>query len=125
VLAEIPIGTACVPGPTESLREIEYQRDRQAVVLPRERHQRFPCFGLHVRRVDDREFSRPEAFRRNEVEHFEHVVRRGLVVFVVRHEGSAEIRGNDLRWLEEVSRESRLPRPGRAHKYDQGVTSAI
>ena len=58
VRPELPVGAAGVALVADALGQREHDRDRQAVELARERHQRLARLGLHVGRVDDRELAR-------------------------------------------------------------------
>jgi hypothetical protein len=57
----------------------------------RERHPLEPCFGMHVRGIDDREAARPEPHVREVVEGVEGIVRCRLVVLVVGHHAAQHI----------------------------------
>ena len=59
VRAEVPVGPLAVALLADPLRQVEDDRDRQAVVLPGQRDQRLAGLGLDVGRVD-----RPSAARR-------------------------------------------------------------
>ncbi len=52
---EIAVRPLLVALMRHTFRQIENQRDRQAVVLPRQLDKRLPRFALHVRRVHHRQ----------------------------------------------------------------------
>lgn len=60
--------------------------------LPPELYDRLPRFALHIRRIDHHQLARSQPLRRDKVQHFESVIRRRLVVFIIRHESTAEVR---------------------------------
>jgi hypothetical protein len=62
------------------------------VITPRQLDQRFACFRLHVRRIDDRQLARGESLRGDKVQYFESVLCRGLIVLVVRNKPAAKVR---------------------------------
>jgi hypothetical protein len=119
VRAERAIGRDPIPFLADALGQVEHDRDRQAVVLPRQSHQRLAGGLLDVRRVDDGEAPRRQALRRDQVQHLEGVGRSRLVVLVVGHEAAAEVGREDLGRLEVLAREGRLPAARRADEHDE------
>jgi len=106
VIAKVAILSARISITTDTLREVEHESNRQAVVFPGEGDQRFPRFRLHIRGVNNREPPGSKALPGDKVQNLERIVRSGLVVFVVRYESAAEVRGDHLGRLEERSRKS-------------------
>jgi hypothetical protein len=47
---------------------------------------------LDVGSIDNSEFSSREPFRGDEVQHFKSLVCRGLIILVVRYQGTTEVR---------------------------------
>lgn len=119
VRAEVPVRTRAVPLPTDLLREVEHDRDRQHVVLACERDERLARLWLDVRGVHDREFAPPQTLGRDVVEYVERVVRRALVVLVVGDQPAAMVRRQHLEGTEVPARERRLAGARRADEYDQ------
>ena len=54
------------------------------MILPRQRNDRLPCFGLHVRCVDYDQLAGGQTFGGDEVKNFKRVFRRCLTVLIVR-----------------------------------------
>jgi hypothetical protein len=120
VRSEGPIGPSLVALVAELVGKVQDDRHREAVVLPRERDDGLARLRLHVRGVDDRDLAGGETLLRDEIEHVEGVVGRGLAVLVVRDEAAAIVRGDDFGWLEVLSREGRLARARRPdHGHDR------
>ena len=88
----------------QGFREVEYDRDRDDMVLPRQPNQSAAVFLPHVGGVYHNQFSQCEAFSGNEVEKLKRIRGDRLVVLVVGQHRSARIRGQDFRRPEMVQR---------------------
>jgi hypothetical protein len=73
------------------LGQVEHDRDRQAVILARKGHEGLPRLGLHIGCIDNSELTRRKTLRTDEVQQFERIVGRGLAVFVVANQPTAEV----------------------------------
>jgi hypothetical protein len=103
----------------ELRREVEHNRDRRNVVLPRHFEERLAALGTHVGRVNHREPSRREALRADQVQQLERVFRRSLVHFVVADHSAEEVGREHFGWLEVLTCERGLPATGRANQKHQ------
>jgi hypothetical protein len=106
--AEVAVGTIAVSVVADALGQVEHDRDRQEVVLTRERDERSPVLALDACRVDYGESARGHALGGDEVEKLEGIGRSRLVVRVVGDEAAAEVRRDHLRRPEVLRRERRL-----------------
>ena len=120
VRPEVPVGPGDVAVLADPLRHVQDDRDRQAVVLPRQRDQRLARLGLDVGRVYDDHLPRRQPLGRDEVQHVKGVFSRRLVVLVVGDKPPAEVRGQHFGRQEMLSGERRLAGAGRADKDDEG-----
>jgi len=118
VRPESAVGPPLIALIAEALRHIEDDRNRQAVKLAGEGEQRFPCLRLHVRGIDDHEFSGSQSLRGDVVQHVEGVVRCRLIGLIIADQTSAEVRRKHLRCLKMTAGEGGFPRAGRADQHD-------
>jgi hypothetical protein len=116
---ELPIGAAAVALVAQSGRQIEHDRDRQAVVLARDRDQRLARVRLHVRRVDHCQPVAGQPLAREEVDDLERVIRRVARALVIGHHPAAGVRRDDLGRRKVRARERRLAAPRRADQDDE------
>ncbi len=93
---ELAIGPSGVAFPAHLLGKVEHDRDRQDVMLARQRHEVAARFRLHVRRVDDRQPAAFESFAGDEVQDVEGVAGGALVVLVIGHHRPAGVAGKHL-----------------------------
>ena len=120
VRAEVAVRAGGVALHRHRLGDVEDDRDRQHVVLPRQLDERAACGRLRVRGVDDRETSCIQALAGDVVQDVEGGGARGLVVLVVGHQAAAEVAGDHLERPEVLARERRLARPGHPDEDDEG-----
>ena len=103
------VGPPFVPAPTDRLRQVEHDRNREDVILARKLDQMFPGKRLHVGRVDHRHLLRGQTFGCYKMECFERIVRSILTVFVIGNQTSEKIGGQHLGRQEVVATETGLP----------------
>jgi|SRR5262244_615793 len=89
VITKITVGAGLVALPTQLLREIEYDRHWEAVVLAGQGNERIARLRLHICSIDNCEFAGGQSFSGDEVEHLEGVVRCRLAIFVIAYKPSA------------------------------------
>jgi hypothetical protein len=78
------------------------------VVLTGEGDERLASFRSHVGRVDDRQPAQCQAFRGDEVQDLEGVVRHGLIVFFVAEHRTARVGRHHFGRQEVLSRQGAL-----------------
>ena len=88
---EVAVGPVAVALLAQLGRQVEDNSYRQHVGCPCQLHQRLACLRLNVGCIDHREPASREALAGDEVEHLEGIFRRGLVVFVIRHQPAAVV----------------------------------
>src|SRR5258708_13012310 len=84
------------------------------------RDERLARFRLQVRGVNPRQLARREPLAGDEVKQFKRILRRRLTVLFIRNQSATIIGGQNLRWLEMLSRERALARTGHAGQHDEG-----
>ena len=94
--AKVAVRARGIPIVADALGDIEDDGHRQAVVAARKLHKRAARSMLHVGGVDHSQPAGGESLRGDVVEDLEGVVRSGLVVFVIRDKGAAEVGGDGL-----------------------------
>ena len=119
VIREITIGPRGIALGADSLRNVEHDRYRYAVILASERDQRLARLGLHIGRVNYRETPCLQPLGGDEVQHLECLDRRRLIVLVVAYKSSTKVRRKDFGREEGPPREGRLARAGRSNQHHQ------
>jgi hypothetical protein len=119
VRTEVAIGPGFIPLLTHSLGDVQHQRHWQAVIFPRQFDQRSSRFRLNVGGIDDRQPASRQPLARDEVQHLERVVGRGLIVLIVGHQGTTEVRGNYFGRQEVLASEAGLARSRRTDQHHQ------
>ena len=118
--AKVPVLTALIPLLADPFRQIEYDGDRKAVVLPAKLDQRLAGFGLNIGGIDDGETAKGQPLAGDEVQNLECVVRHRLLVFVVRDYSPAIIRRQYLGGPKVLAGEGALARATGADEDDEG-----
>ena len=108
-------GSDCDRGKT--FGQIQHDGHWQYVEVARQINERFACLRLNVGGIDNRQLRGSQPFARDEVQDFKGIIGSRLVVFVVRHKPTAEIRRENFRGFEVLARERSTCRIRRA---DQG-----
>jgi hypothetical protein len=118
-VTKVPVCPRGVAVETNSNRKVKNDRDGKHVVITGECDEPTPRLGLDIGRIHDREVTGIKAFAGNEVQYLECCRGRALVVFIARHQTSAEVTRDDLECTEVGLRERRLPGTTRPDKADQ------
>ncbi len=111
VRSEGTIGARAVAFLAQLHGHVEYDGNREHVVLARERDERLPRLGLHVGGVDHGEEAAFESLRDDVVQQLERRTGGRLVVLVVGYESAAVVRGEHFEWPEVGAGEGALPAP--------------
>jgi hypothetical protein len=85
VRTEGSIGPVSAPILAEPFGHIEHDNHGQSTVLPRQFHLWLAGLGLNIGSVDDRQSTQGQQLPCDEPEHFEGVLRHGLIVLVVTY----------------------------------------
>jgi hypothetical protein len=120
VRAEVSLVTVPVSLLTNLLRQVEDNRDRQAMILSGKIDEWLASFGLHIGRVNDGQSTQGEPLSRDEVKYREGSVRDGLIVFLVADHGAASVGRQYLGRQEVLAREGAFARSAWADQDDKG-----
>ena len=118
--AKIPVGPRCVALATQGFGHVQYNRDRENVVLFCQCDEGLARAFLNTRGVDHRQLVIAEAFARDKVQGLKCLFGDGLVRFVVAEHPAKEIRGQDFGAFEVGLRKRGFPRARRADEDDEG-----
>ncbi len=106
--AEIPVTAIPVSLVAELFRQVKYNRDRKAVILPRQSDDGFACFRLHICSIDNDELPCSQPFCRDEMQNLKSVVCGCLAVLVIGNKAAAEIGRKNFRRAKMLPGETRL-----------------
>jgi hypothetical protein len=118
--SEVAIAARFVPILAKPFGQIEHDRDRQTVILPRQRDQRLAILRPHVCCIDDGQSTLRQPLRRDEVQHLERLGRDCLIVVIVGNETTTRIAVEDLRRQEVLARKGGLTGAGGTDEDDEG-----
>ena len=96
VRSKVSIGAILIAGLTDLFRDIQNNRNRQTVIFARESHQRSSRFTLDVCGIDYNQPASFQPFGGNGVQQVKRIRRCRLIVLVITHQTSKEVRGKDL-----------------------------
>ena len=121
VRSKVAVGARGVSPDTNSFRNVQHQRHRNRIELPRDLHELLAVTCLYIRRIDHSQPHSPQPDRQQMLERLKRIGCATLVRLVVAHQAAKIVGRQDLSRLEKLSRKGRLARSRSANQQHQTV----